>query len=126
MLGLVLTPDKKMYRQDFSEPIIENVGKVVGGYVEHATPMYLPRPYCLLIDEEGKLKRKPVNPVASAWYSRFDPIVGTAVVMKDGWVDGERDIVGLTDDECLKLIGYVSETSFGEYRFVELQKEAVK
>lgn len=123
MLGLVITPNYTMYKKEFGEPMHKTVGAVVGGYVEHVLPIYLPQPFCLLIDEEGKLNHKPINPVASGWYSRVDPIVGTAVVMKDGYVDGERDIVGLTEEECEKLIDTVVYMSDEEYRLIDEPKE---
>ena len=122
MLGVVITPDFKMYKKDFAEPTLEAIHDTLGGYIEHVLPKYLPNPFCLLIDEEGKLKRKPINPVASAWYGPADRIVGTAIVMKDGIVDGERGIVGLTDEECLKVIGLISEISGGEYRYIEMEE----
>ena len=122
MLGLVITTHFTMYKKDFAEPTLDALQETVGGFIEHVRPRYLPEPFCILIDEEGKLKRKPVNPVASAWYGPRDRIVGTAIVMKDGIVDGERDIVGLTDEECLKVIGLVSEISYGEYRYIEMEE----
>ena len=126
MLGLVITTDYKMYKKDFGEPMHKTVGAVVGGYVEHVLPMYLAEPFCLLIDEEGKLNHKPINPVASAWYSPVDPIVGTVVVMKDGYVDGERDIVGLTEGECNKIIEHVYAISDEEYQLIDEPQEEQK
>jgi len=39
------------------------------------------RNYILIIDEEGKLKSKPHNPIASEWYSSpTDIIVGPAIL----------------------------------------------
>ncbi len=119
MLGLVVTPNGTMYRKDFAD--FEEIHDTVGGYIEHVLPKYLENPFCILINEGGKLKRLPVNPVASAWYGLGDVIVGNAVVMKDGYVDGERDILGLSDDECLHVIGLASYISFGEYRLVEME-----
>lgn len=123
MLGLVITTDYTMYKKEFGEPMHETVGKVLGGYVEHVLPIYMPHPFCLLVDEEGKLKGKSINPVASAWYSKYAPLVGTVVVMKDGYVDGERDIVGLTEEECNQVIEEVVAMSDEEYRLIDEPKE---
>ena len=117
MLGLVVTTKGTMFRKEFAD--FEEIRETVGGFVEHVLPRYLEKPFCILIDEEGKLKRLPVNPVASAWYGPGDFIVGNAVVMKDGYVDGERDIVGLTEEELKRAIGMVSYVSSGEYRLTE-------
>lgn len=124
MLGIVVTTEKTMYKKDFPEPLFQSLQEVVGGYVEHVTPMFLENPFCVLINEEGKLKQLPINLIGSMWYGPFDVIVGDIVVMKDGYVDGERDIVGLTDKECLRIIGMVSEMSQGRYRLLDMEGAA--
>jgi len=123
VLGLVITTDYTMYKKEFGEPMHETVGKVLGGYVERVLPIYMPYQFCLLVDEEGKLKGKSINPVTSDWYSKYDPLAGTVVVMKDGYVDGERDIVGLTEEECNQVIEEVVAMSDGEYRLIDEPKE---
>ena len=59
--------------------------------------------YILIVDECGKIcePAKLHNILATAIYpgSLFDYIAGDALVAKVANVDGERDIVGLSDDE---------------------------
>jgi hypothetical protein len=54
----------------------------VGGYIELVRLRDGRR---MFIDEEGKLKQKPVNVIATAMYVR-DIIVGDALVVEDGEV----------------------------------------
>lgn len=61
-------------------PTLEEAQALVGGYVE---VVYLPDGRQMLIDEEGKLKRKPVNVEATMLYGRRnDVIVGDVVVLE--------------------------------------------
>jgi len=63
------------------EPTLEQAQKVVGGYVELVD---LEKYGCLLVDEEGLLKRKPINHLATKLYNKlFDGvIVGDAIHIK--------------------------------------------
>ena len=63
------------------EPTLEEAQKVVGGYVELVD---LDGLGCLLVDEEGRLKRKPINEQATKLYNQlFDGvIVGDAILIK--------------------------------------------
>ena len=101
MLGLVITTDYTMYKKEFGEPMHETVGKVLGGYVEHVLPIYMPHPFCLLVDEEGKLKKGPVsiNCLASDLYGadrHGDAIVGNVMIVR---AEDER-LTLLTKDEA--------------------------
>lgn len=84
----------------------------------------------LIVDEEGKLKGKPLNPLATymhmAYYECercaeydvervFDPIVGTAILCglrvfpsdESAW--GEMDYAGWRKDEANRVLAYVKE-----------------
>ena len=100
--GIVITADDQLRVQDFSLPLYESAGEVVGGYIEHVNPRLLRRPYCLLVNEEGRLIGLPVNHLASYMYGTHmygNPIVGDVVLLKNAYIHGEWDIVGLTDKE---------------------------
>lgn len=60
----------------------------------------------MLIDEEGKLKGLPMNRRASMLYGRLphDWIVGNALIVKTGIVDGEPDLCALNPDEAHNVI----------------------
>lgn len=60
--------------------------------------------FYFVVDELGKVREnpKPVNPKASLFYPgslHGDMIVGDVLIGKHGYVDGEADIVGLSEDE---------------------------
>ena len=102
MKGLVITTDTRVYPQVFEEPLYKSVGDVVQGWIEVVHPQGLPHPLCLICNEEGLLLDLECNAVASEWYGcreHGQVIVGNVVVMKEGYREGEPDIVGLSEDE---------------------------
>lgn len=106
MKGIVITTDDQLRVKDFSLPLYQSAGEAVGGYIEHVNPRLLRRPYCLLVNEEGLLLGLQVNALASYMYGTHmhgHPIVGDVVLMKNAYIHGERDIVGLTDKEIEKI-----------------------
>lgn len=80
---------------------------LVGGYIETVPGA---KGVTLILDENGKLKNKPLNRVATSLYLDFDALVGT-VVVADVCTDenGERDICGLTDDKLAEVYGFLCE-----------------
>ena len=102
MKGIVVTTDLEIRIEEFSDPLYKTVGSAVGGYIEHVKPARLRHPYCMIVNEEGRLLDLPLNYVGSYFYGtdqHGEPIVGNIVIMKDGYRNGEPDIVGLDDSE---------------------------
>ena len=67
----------------------------------------MPHKFLMAVDDCGVLKSLPVNAVASELYGvrvHGCPICGPAVIMREEMVDGEPDIVGLTEDDTAELI----------------------
>lgn len=92
--------------QDFGEPLYKTVGAVVGGHIEIVRPVGLPDPLLMIVNEEGLLRGLDFNTIASILYGiqhHGQPIVGNAVIMKEGYVDGEPDIVGLDPEDINAL-----------------------
>ena len=107
MKGLVFDTENRMQFKDFGEPLLDNLQKEVGGYIEVVHPKYLPEGLCMVVDDEGLLKGSPINSIASVLYGTPEhgqPIVGNAVILREGFVDGERDFVSLNDDDEAGLI----------------------
>ena len=77
----VIKSDKPTMTVYGYEPSLEEAQKAVGGYVELVD---LENLGCLLVDEEGKLKRKPINEQATKLYNQlFDGvIVGDVIHIK--------------------------------------------
>ena len=108
MKGVVFTTDGKMFVKEFTQPLYKSVGDVVEGWIEVVHPRGLEDPFCFICNEEGLLRDLPLNAMGSLWYGTLQhgcPIAGNIVVMKEDYVDGELDIVGLTAAE----IGQVKE-----------------
>lgn len=98
--GIIITTSGKMRLGQFEEPLYKTVGKAVGGYIEIVFPQNLKAPYCMVVDEEGLLKSKTPNSFGCYLYGTMwhgCPIFGDIVILKDGYRNGEPDIVGLDD-----------------------------
>ena len=68
----------------------------VGGYIEHVRPRGLPRPYCMIVNEEGLVHELPRNSAASALCDGIAPIVGDVLILKDDIDEnGDGVIVGI-------------------------------
>lgn len=111
MKGVVVTTDLEVRVEDFEEPLYKTVGAAVGGYIEHVRPMRLKEPFCMIVNEEWRLHKLPINLVGSFFYGtdfHNEPIVGNIVIMKDGYRNGEPDIVGLDDTEIERVQNSIS------------------
>ena len=77
----VIKSDKPTMTVYDYEPSLEEAQKAVGGYVELVDLEDLG---CLLVDEEGKLKRKPINELATKLYNKLfnGVIVGDVIHIK--------------------------------------------
>ena len=121
MKGIVITTENEMSVREFSEdrPLHNELGEVVGGWIEHVHPRLLPPPYCMIVNEEGLLLQLPMNLIGSALYgtgSHGNPIVGNIVLLKDGYRDGEPDIVGLDDEDIKEMDDFIARTFGGKLR----------
>ncbi len=120
MKAITVTTDNVISLIDVSEngkPLYEIVRKAIGGYMENVYPKGLPTDYVMIVDEEGKLKGKPINPIGSRLYLSHihgDPIVGNIIILKLGFYQGEHDIVGIPDDEANKLMNDLFSNLKGE------------
>lgn len=64
---------------------LEEMQEVVGGYIEVVRSMEMDR--IMVVNEEGKLKKLPFNPKATAFYPALsDIIVGDVLVCKRGMI----------------------------------------
>ena len=112
MKGIIVTTDCEVRVEDFDDPLYKTVGSAVDGYIEHVHPMRLVPPFCMIVNEEGRLRNLPVNSIGSFLYGtdqHGEPIVGDIVIMKDGYCNGEPDIVGLEDAEVEKVKYVISK-----------------
>lgn len=124
MKGIVITTNNEMRVQEFSEPAHKSIGDAVGGWIEIVHPKRLEYPYCMVVNEEGVLRKLPINSFGSFLYGTNThgwPIAGDAVLMKEGYnSDGELDILGL-DEQDIKYLRDMVSTKMG--REVKLGQE---
>ena len=116
MKGIVITTNDEMRVQEFSEPAHKSIGEAVGGWIEIVRPVRLERPYCMIVNEEGVLLNQPMNMFGSFLYGtnyHGNPILGDIVLLKEGInSDGERDILGL-DEQDIKYLRDMVSTKMG-------------
>lgn len=78
-----------------------------GGFYEIVRPFTLPHKFLVMVDDCGLLKDLEYNHIASEIYGQKrhgGVIVGPAVIMREDFVDGEPDIVGLTYEDVDELV----------------------
>ena len=124
MKGIVITTKNEMRVQEFFEPVHRSVGDAVGGWIEVVRPVRLKRPYCMIVNDEGALLNLPRNIFGSFLYGtnyHGNWILGDIVLLKEGInSDGERDILGLDEQDIKHLCDMVSAESDGE---IKLEQE---
>lgn len=107
MKGLAINTENLMRFKDFKEPALESLQKEVGGCIEVVHPKYLPRGFCMVVNDEGLLMGLPLNRFCSVLYGTPEhgqPIVGTAVILREGFVAGELDFMSLDDGDEVGLM----------------------
>ena len=112
MKAIIITADGKISQCDVEkngEPLYELVRKTVDGFMEHIYFPGLPG-FVGTVDEEGKLKHKPVNLLATRLYKNpLDFLVGDVIILKYGTFEGDSDIVGIPDEEAKRLMDKIQE-----------------
>lgn len=107
MKGFVISTENKMQFKDFNEPLLLSIGTEICGYSETVHPKYLPEGFCMVVNDEGLLRGLPLNRFASLLYGTPEhgqPIVGNAVILREGFVAGELDFMSLDDGDEVGLM----------------------
>ena len=116
MKAIIITADGKISQCDVEktgEPLYDLVRKTVDGFMEHIYFPGLPG-YIGTVDDEGKLKNKPVNVLATRLYQNpLDFLVGDVIILKYGTFEGDSDIVGIPDEEANRLMNKIREVISG-------------
>ena len=97
------------------ENVLGDLQSLCGGYIQTVLARFQDRSLVLVLDEEGKLKDKPVNVIAT-WLTDFqkDKIVGSAVLCREGLRDGEPDLVGFDGEEAAGLAQDIVDSFLGK------------
>lgn len=119
---MIVTTKNEMRRVEYQSPHYDVITKAVGGYYEHVHPKGLKPPYCMMVNESGLLHNLPVNILGSVLYETHihgNPIVGDIMFAKNGYFQGEPDVVGLTESEAQSLGDNFVELTNGIVRWAE-------
>ncbi len=94
---------------------IRDIQSLCGGYIQTVLARFKDRNLVMVVDEDGKLKEKPLN-VMATWLTGFtaDHIVGPAVLCREGLRDGEPDLVGFSGDEAAELAQEIVDSFLGK------------
>ena len=106
MKGIVISTENQLTVRDFGAPLYKTIGEAVDGWIEIVRPGGLKSPYVMVVNEEGLIKELPINIAGSILYgtpAHGSPIVGNIVIMKEGWTDDGKDLLGLSDEEVVTL-----------------------
>jgi len=94
---IIVTAEGGVSEHDDPVDVLGELQEIVGGWIEVCESIF--PGYCLVIDEEGKCKSKPVNLTATSVYKfarvagrLCDPIVGTAVLIKTSALDKKKEV----------------------------------
>ena len=98
--------------QDENWSSLDQLQRIVGGYIETVKPRVLHDPYLIVCNEEGLLRGYARNEAATELVYGFSDgeIVGDVVIMKSGMRNGEPDIVGMDDEEATALANELAAT----------------
>lgn len=110
---VLVTASGAVAMYDTSDEIdLDKARETIGGWVEIVRNGRLPEKMVMLVDEEGLLKRKPIN-MAGSWFYRTDihgsPIVGDILIVKEDFGPEGPTLYGLTTKEaeevCKAVLG---------------------
>ena len=120
MYALIVTAENSIRRVEYTPPHYDVLREAVGGWYEHVHPMGLKRPYSMMVNEEGLLLNLPMNLLGSILYgTKFhgQTIVGNIVFVKDGYYDGEPDVVGMDAEEAQRVGDEFVKLTHGKVRW---------
>lgn len=107
---IIVTPQNTMFKRTIPErDMLHSLKNAVGGSVE-TVPSILKNPYVVLCDEDGYIHERPINATGCKLYGTDEhghPVLGNIVIMCQGIVNGEPDLVGLDDSRCEAVLDYI-------------------
>lgn len=116
MKAIKITTDNEISVVDIHEPTLEGMQEHVGGFIEHVRPVRLyelnvpnKNNLCMIVNEDPYNQELDANRVASELYNAPSTrywwnILGDVLILAEGFVNGEPDIIGLTDEQIAALV----------------------
>lgn len=91
--------------------ILTAIHEHLDGFFEIIRYAKVPKPFVMLVDDEGQLKGSYYNKIASQLYGAT--IVGDALIMVEGFTDmGEPDLYYLAEREADDMIEYLNAAEY--------------
>ena len=125
MLGIKITTDCEVKKIDVSEPLHISIREELGGHLEIVRPRRLKQPLCMIVDEEGLLKKLPVNLMGSYLYEtdkHGHPVVGDIIIMKEQMTIDGIELIGLSAQD---ISDFMQEHKDALYHFERCVKDGV-
>jgi malonyl CoA-acyl carrier protein transacylase len=114
MKAIKITTDDEISVVDIHEPTLKGMQKEVDGYIQtvrgyNLNDLDVPekRNLLMIVNEDGLNKELLYNEIAADLAD--DYIVGDVLIMAEGFVNGDPDIVGLTDEQVNALVEVFKE-----------------
>ncbi len=112
LTGLLIRVDRSAEIVEFEPEYWRSIGNVINGWIEIVRPKAARKlgiftdNMCFVCDEEGLLKRKSFNLIASILYGDF--IAGDIVVLKEEFTHDGLDFISLSEKEINTLVKLLS------------------
>ena len=116
MKAVTVTTDNEIDIIDVKEngsPLYKQMKEAVGGFYENVYPRRFSgefQDFVMVVNEEGLILDLPINEVGCFLYEtdkHGHPIAGNAIILKQGYFEGEPDVVALTEEEAEKVKNYL-------------------
>ena len=108
MIAIYIKATDEISYAIIGEDTLHGMQQLVGGHIEIVRPINLPRPYVMIVNEEGLLRDLPINNTGALLYQGV--IVGNVLILKEGLnEDGEPDLRSLDDGEAHELLDELVE-----------------
>ena len=110
MKAVKVTTEAAVNVIDITQPFVECLHAIIGGF-EIVRPKGLPMPFCMIVDDEGRVKQKPINEVGSFLYEYHKhghPIAGDIVIVKEISTHDGYDLDGLSESEINDVLALIN------------------
>lgn len=126
MFVLSINTKNEIRKIEYDPPHYDVLRDAVGGWYEHVRPVLLCKPYCMMVNEEGLLLELPKNQIGS-WLYGIDvhgqPILGDIVLAKEGYYNGEPDVIGMEEDEAQRMGDDFVKKTYGVVHWVNSEQK---
>jgi hypothetical protein len=101
-----ITVDGEYNTEELAEPLYESAGKMLGGRIEHVSPLNFEGRYCLIMNGEAEMMGMPENRIGRYLYETDETgeaICGDVVILKDIWTSEGIQVAGLEESDIASI-----------------------